>query len=175
MANGKSGSSKVIFIVLAVVLGILVLGVGGVGVMAALGIFGARKYISQAKTIEGRTEVTRLAMGITSCAATTAAEKGSVALPESAPPVPASLSDVSGKKYQSSPSEWSPPAYACAKFGITMPQYFQYEWVRTDATNGKAIARADLDGDGKAEVVFEMPVTCTTTCAMGTLTGPAGP
>lgn len=171
----KSSMSPIV-IVLIVIGGILVLGVVGVGVMAAIGIFGARKYISNAKSIEGKMEVTRLAAGIVSCSATQQAEKGSVSLPDSAPPVPGALSDVGGKKYMSSPAEWSAATYTCASFSMSGPQYFQYEWQKVSATEGNAFARADLDGDGKAEVVYELPVTCTTTgCTPGTLVGPPSP
>jgi hypothetical protein len=174
MAEKKSMSPVVI--ILIVVGAILVLAVVGVGVMSALGVYGARKYISNAKSIEGKMGVTRLAGGIVSCAAQEQAEKASLSLPDSAPPVPPTLSDVGGKKYMSSPAEWSAATYACAHFDMSTPQYFQYEWQKVSATEGKAFARADLDGDGKAEIVYEMPVTCTTTgCTPGTLIGPPGP
>jgi hypothetical protein len=174
MAEKKPMSPVVI--ILIVVGAILVLAVVGVGVMAALGVYGTRKYISNAKSIEGKMEVTRLAGSIVACSVKEQAEKGSVSLPDSAPPVPPTLSDVGGKKYMSSPAEWSAATYACGSFIIGTPQYFQYEWQRVSATEGKAFARADLDGDGKAEIVYEMPVTCTTTgCTPGTLVGPPGP
>jgi hypothetical protein len=174
MAEKKSMSPVVI--ILIIVGAILVLGVVGVGIMASLGVYGARKYISNAKGIEGKMEVTRLAAGIVACAAKEQAEKGSVSLPDAAPPVPPVLSDVAGKKYMSSPGDWTAATYTCASFSIGTPQYFQYEWQKASATEGKAIARADLDGDGKAEIVYEMPVTCTTTgCSPGVLVGPPGP
>lgn len=176
MAEKKSMSPVTIILIIVGVLVVLgVVGVVGVGVLAALGLSGTRSYIAQSKAIEGKSEVMRLAASIVACSAKEKAEKNTDELPDSAPAVPATLSEVSGKKYQSNASDWSAPAYSCGSFSMTMPQYFQYEWQRATPTSGKAIARADLDGDGKAELVFEVPVTCSPSCTAGTLATPAGP
>jgi hypothetical protein len=176
MAEKKSMSPVTIILIIVGVLVVLaVVGVVGMGVLAAVGLSGTRSYIAQSKAVEGKSEVMRLAASIVSCAAVEKAEKGTDTLPDSAPPVPATLGDVGGKKYMSSPSDWSAPAYSCGKFSMSMPQYFQYEWHRDTPTTGKAIARADLDADGKAEIVFEVPVTCSPSCTAGTLATPVGP
>ena len=46
-------------------------------------------------------------------------------------------------------------------FAMRDPQYFQYQWERTSDTTGVAHARADLDGDGRAECDYELHLTCT--------------
>ncbi len=150
------------WVIIAIVVGVLLfVVVAFVGVLAALGIFGARKYVQQAKTAEANAEVRLLAEGIVLCAA------GGSGLPDSAPPVPASLSDVQGKKYMSSPAEWSNSTYTCAHFSMSVPSYFQYEWQKLGSDSGKAIARGDLDGDGSAETVVEIEITCSPTCHAG--------
>jgi type IV pilus assembly protein PilA len=150
----KSSPLPIILVVVGVV---LVVVVAVVGILAALGIFGVRRYLDQAKSAEGRASVTELALGIVSCAETDPAH----ALPESSPSVPPNLSDVSGKKYMSSAADWSAPAFSCGKFRMSAPQYFQYSWVKESATSGRAEARADFDGNGRPDVVFDVPITCS--------------
>jgi len=147
---------SVLPIVLAVVGGVLLLGVAIVGILAVLGIAGFRSYLSKAKTAEGQSSVSLLARGVARCAES----RGGSALPDSAGPVPASLAAVSGRKYMSAPSDWSADAFECASFRMSLPQYFQYEWVKRSDAAGTATARADLDGDGTAEVVLEADVSC---------------
>jgi len=144
-----------------------------IGVLAALAIYGVRKYLSNAKTAEARMGVGRLAKD-----AQLAYEKESVAagvvkltktadiahrLCSSAAAVPAAPANIKNKKYQSQPADWTSPALAdlsaggwnCLKFTMSDPQYFQYEYTTTsDATKaaGKGdtftvAAHGDLDGD----------------------------
>lgn len=145
-----------------------------VGILAALGIAGFRSYLARAKGAEGKAEAYRLARGIVRCAESGGVNAASGAtLPPSAPPVPASLSEVSGRKYLSSPGDWSNPSYECAAFEMSVPQYFQYEWQLTSPTSGKAVARADLDGDGKIDQEYASVVTCSgTTCSAPMPVGP---
>jgi len=157
----KSGSSNVVIIVIVVAVVVVLMVLGGVGVLAAMGIFGTRKYLAAAKEAEGRNEVHMIARDAVACSERETAT-GTRELPPTAQPVPASLSQVSGKKYMSSPTDWSGPGWRELKFDISTPQYFQYQWERTSATSGVARATCDLDGDGKADVTFEVPVTCTT-------------
>jgi hypothetical protein len=67
---------------------------------------------------------------------------------------------VSGRKYQSTPSEWqvdsaADAGFACLRFEIDYPQYYMYSYVETgtpgSAGDGfRATANGDLDGDGVA-------------------------
>jgi type IV pilus assembly protein PilA len=141
-----------------------------IGILAALAIYGVRKYVANSKTAEAR-----LGVGAISKAAMTRYEgeamDGSL-LPlqgvvgsarriclSSGNPVPAAEADVSGQKYQSSEEDWDTgnqtTGWICLKHTMTGPQYFQYNYVGTmpgtTVANGdsyQAIARGDLDGDG---------------------------
>lgn len=141
------------------------------GVLAAVGLLGlvARKGIG-ARTAsetgetsqgsvstaeaEGRSGTTQLARGIASCVAD---QKD---LPPTAPPVPAALAMVSGKKYLSAGTDWDAPAYQCARFGMTAPQHYRYQWIRTNAKEGTVLGEADLDGDGKVDDTISVYLTC---------------
>ena len=174
MSDGQQGS-RTVLIVLAVVGVVLVVGVGIVGIFAALGIAGFRGYLVKAKGAEGKSEVARLARSVAMCAESGGASgpASTASLPPSAPAVPASLSDVSGRKYMSSPADWSAPAYTCGSFSVSMPQYFQYEWTLVTPTSGKAIARADLNGDGAVDQEFSVVVSCPgASCTVGPTSGP---
>jgi hypothetical protein len=160
----SKSNTAVIIIVVVAVLGLVVVAL--IGVMASLGIYGFRKYLSQAKEAEGRNGVSQLARGMVVCAEKRIAEGG--ALPKSSRPVPASLAAISGKKYMSATSDWTDDAYTCASFDMSYPQYFQYQWLLDPSgRTGVARAAADLDGDGTAEITFELPVACGAdgTCA----------
>lgn len=171
---GSSQGSKVVIIV-AVVAGALVVVVGIVGILAALAISGMRKYLANAKEAEGRAAVAAIARGVIACSnreTVVSGPGGALALPPSTPAVPATLDAITGRKYQSAPSEWSVPPWDCIGFQMSTPQYFQYQWVRTGDTEGTARAVADLDGDGAVDVTFALPVTCVRSpwaCSAGTV------
>jgi hypothetical protein len=150
-----SSSSKTIGTV-AIGIGVVVFLVLFVlSILGSLAFYGFRRYIARAKEAEGRVEVSRLAESIRACSVDL---KGG--LPETTKPVPPSLADVSGKKYVSRPEDWDDRAYKCGAFSISTPQYFQYQWQIVTPSSGRAIAQADIDGDGKAEIRFERLVTC---------------
>lgn len=150
----KSSSVPLWLIIGGVVLLVLV---AIVGVLAVLGVYGTRKYIANAKTAEARNT-----LGMIGRSAVAAYEDEGVTpndakiehrlCPSATAPVPASKAMVSGKKYQSSPSEWTTDAgknagFSCLKFEMNMPQYFQYEYEAT-ATSFVARAHGDLNGNG---------------------------
>jgi hypothetical protein len=145
----------VLLVVLAVPFGIAVLGVG-----SALAIYGVRRYVFRAKTAEARVGVQALARGIAEC------QKTMGSLPPTTSPVPASLAHVAGAKYQSAPVEWQQPAFDCAGFRVEDPQYFQYSWeLELDGKSGFAVARGDLDGDGKNSE-YRVLVDCADECVV---------
>jgi type IV pilus assembly protein PilA len=136
-----------------------------IGVLAALAIYGVRKYLANAKTAEARMSLGRIAKD-----ATVAYEKekvddgiiglGSVAeiahslCPDSSF-VPATLAEIANRKYQSSPVDWNDAGWACLKFTMNDPQYFRYQYDVTQAAATAAVgdqfvvtAQGDLDGDG---------------------------
>jgi tRNA-binding EMAP/Myf-like protein len=135
---------------------LIVVAVGGpfvLGVFSALAIYGVRKYMVSAKRAEATNVLGVWSKGMLACA-----EKDG--LPLSSPAVPASLSSVAARKYQSVASEWSDPAFVCAGFSMADPQFFQYQWQQESPAAGNLVALADFDGDGTAEQRLEVRITC---------------
>ena len=110
-----------------------------IGVLAALAIYGVRKYLTNAKTAEARTALGRIAKDAQSAwerenmsAATLdlgdSAANTRALCPDGAK-VPLDDTAVENKKYQSSPSDWNDGAgWSCLKFTMDGPQYFQYSF-----------------------------------------------
>jgi type IV pilus assembly protein PilA len=133
-----------------------------VGVLAALAVYGVRKYVLNAKTAEARNALGQLARdaitgytreridpALLSLGDTTGVVN---VMCENAVAVPASLSAISGHKYQSDPTEWKGLGWECLRFSMQDPQYYQYNYVTTgNRTDGgdtfTAIAVGNLDGD----------------------------
>jgi hypothetical protein len=134
-----------------------------VGMSSAMAIYGVRKYITNAKTAEGRQGVQRIAADVVAYTKTAKNEQGAALseLPPTSVPVPETLASVSGKKYMSSPREWSQGTWSLIRYTMQDPQYFQYQWQRNSPTTGVARALADLNGDGEADVRVELAVECT--------------
>lgn len=153
-APSKLGGGKMVLIVLAIV---AACGVPLLGVLAALSIYGVKKYVTNAKGAEATNYVQRLAAGVARCAnevdPATGQKRG---LPPSSAAVPATLASVRGMKYQSTPGEWN-GAFTCAGFRVADPQYFQYRWEQQSETRGLAVAVGDLDGDGSIDTTAERP------------------
>lgn len=124
------------------------------GIFSAVAIFGVRKYMQNAKRAEATFALGTWSKGLLACA-----EKDG--LPLSSPAVPAALSSVSGMKYQSVAAEWSDPAFSCAGFAMTTPQYFQYQWLQRSPSEGDMVALADLNGDGSPEERVEVHIACS--------------
>lgn len=136
-----------------------------IGVLAALAIYGVRKYLTNAKTAEARTALGRLGKDAQNAFEAEALSQNVVnmatsstivrSLCDDAAPVPATIGQVSNGKYQSSPAEWRGPGWRCLKFTMSDPQYFMYSY-NSSATTGlggetfTAVANGDLDGDGVA-------------------------
>jgi type IV pilus assembly protein PilA len=128
-----------------------------VGILAVLAISGTRKYIANAKQAEAKNSLGQIARDAVAAyeaedpmgdpLATNKLCKSAVHA------VPRSVSDVSGKKYMSTSSEWtSDPkgaGFTCLHFEMSMPQYYSYDYKAT-ATSFKGLAAGDLDGDGTA-------------------------
>lgn len=137
-----------------------------VGVLAALAIYGVRKYIANAKTAEARNSLGQLSKdasaaysreamaGLVLAPGTTAAASNALCA-SAAATVPATVASVSGRKYQSAPAEWNTGSqtagWQCLKFSMQEPQYYRYNYTATNplAANGTFVAAAmgDLDGD----------------------------
>jgi len=159
-APGKKGSACLIIALIC--LGCLVL-FGGIFVV--LGIYGARKYIANAKMAEARNSLAQIGRD-----AVTAYEGGN-ALPagrsgralcgSASRSVPVNIAAVTGKKYQSTENDWEVDAprragFACLRFSLSQPQYYVYSYKAHGSSAGgdgfEATAQGDLDADGKASL-----------------------
>ncbi len=140
-----------------------------VGVLAALAIYGVRKYIANAKTAEARNSLGQISKDAGSAYAREGMAGavlglGSVAdisnklCDQASASVPAAAASIKGQKYQSSPAEWAADSatlhkgFACLKFTMTDPQYYMYSYNSNglgDTTAWfNAVANGDLNGDG---------------------------
>ena len=141
-----------------------------VGILAALAIYGVRKYMANAKTAEAKNSLGQMAKDASSAfnrekmAAGVLAGGVSTGIANTlcgsaTATVPAALTSVAGKKYQSSQSEWDADSqyagWSCLKFSMAEPQYYKYGYAASGTTgaNGEtftATAQGDLDGDNVA-------------------------
>jgi type IV pilus assembly protein PilA len=140
---------------LIVVLVSLVLLIVLIGTLALLAVTGMRKYIGAAKAAEAVNGVGMIARD-----GKAAYDDTGELCASASRPVPATIADVKGKKYMSTPSDWDADkatnaGFSCLKFEMSYPQYYQYDYQFTGspsrATAGdsfRAIAHGDLNGDG---------------------------
>jgi len=140
-------STGLIILIVAIVVALPVL-----SILSILGIFGVRKYIANAKTAEATNTLGQIAKSVAREYEDTSRDGKHRVCPSASSPIPADKSNVSAKKYMSSRSEWDTDelankGFACLKFQMTSPQYFQYEYEAT-ATSFVARAHGDLNGDG---------------------------
>lgn len=139
-----------------------------VGVLAALAIYGVRKYLLNAKTAEARDALGRMSKDASAAFNREGMQATVLALGNntgvinhlcgsSTNTVPAAIASVKGKKYQSSPSEWNAGSatagWQCLMFSMEDPQYYMYNYTAsgTQGVAGEtytATAQGDLDGDG---------------------------
>jgi len=134
-----------------------------IGVLAALAIYGVRRYLASAKTSEAKNSVGAISRGAAAAferenAAAEVVAEGSVSTGTShslcasvAAVVPAG-GIPTGTKYQpnsAAGSDYETPTWNCLKFAMTQPQYYQYNYTSA-VSSMAAIAKGDLDGDGTA-------------------------
>ena len=140
-----------------------------VGILAALAIYGVRKYLANAKTAEARnslgqmskdasTAYSREGMAPTVLSLTVATGIVNHLCGKTTNTVPtAGSASIQGKKYQSSPAEWntgdSANGWTCLKFSMQDPQYYMYSYTSSGITGASGdtfstIAQGDLNGDG---------------------------
>ena len=157
-----------------------------IGVLAALAIYGVRRYLASSKTSEAKNTIGAISRGATAAfeRETTASEtvnegsqsaSGNHALCLTAQLVP-SGGVPAGKKYQPKTGDNqdfetgdTTTGWKCLKFGLTQPHYYQYMYTRDGSRATKnpaacksdcyeAWASGDLDGD---TVVSQFAVTGT--------------
>lgn len=140
-----------------------------VGVLAVLAVYGVRKYIANAKTAEaknslgqiGKDAVTafegeRMSHAVLAEGSQTDIIRQMCQTGSAGAGVPATLTNIDGKKYQSTRLDWSNETdvqnnagFPCLKFEMTAPQYYQYSYVAngTSAGDFSAQAKGNLNGD----------------------------
>jgi hypothetical protein len=121
------------------------------GVLIGLSVYGARRYMQDAKAAEAPNTLGSIALayGAKFKELPAAGKKPALKKLVSLPAVPATV--PRGVKYQSSPDDWK--AWSAIHFALTDPQYFQYEVVAAkDGKTAEITARGDLDGNGKASL-----------------------
>lgn len=146
-------------IILLVVVG---LGVVGIGVFAALGIYGTRRYLASAKTSEAKNTIGAIARGAHASYEREGADPSAPhKLCASAVTVPAAV--PAGTKYMPAAGADfdtgdADTGWTCLRFSMTMPIYYQYSYhqgagylapsLGAGATGFEAAARGDLNGNG---------------------------
>lgn len=154
-----------------------------VGLLAALAIYGVRKYMTNAKTTEARNALGQISKGAQTAFDSEIMDGGALTPGESvgssrrlcgsADPVPDALDKIKGLKYQSKESDWGGSAdtgWQCLRFSMRGPQYYQYDYELLDENAGfDAIAKGDLDGDGVTST-FTIEGRVTTNTEDGSVT-----
>jgi type IV pilus assembly protein PilA len=134
-----------------------------VGILAALAIYGVKKYMASAKSAEAKNSLGQLTKDASAAynrehmAAAILADNGVAGVSNrlcasAAAKVPAASTSIKGQKYQSAASEWDAgdkdTGWACLKFSMAEPQYYQYGYLAaSDGSSFTATANGDLDGD----------------------------
>ena len=135
-----------------------------IGVLAALAIYGVRKYLANAKTAEARTAIGRIAKDAASAwdrenMAGAVLDPGGTAvnsktLCPTAAAVPDDQALIANRKYQSTTAEWKGTGWSCLRFTMDGPQYFQYIYEANprnvpgaDGDTFVATAHGDLNGN----------------------------
>ena len=140
-----------------------------VGILAALAIFGVKKYVTNSKSAEARNTLGQISKDASAAwsrdnmpgavLADGASVTGANALCLSAIPVPTAV--PSGAKYQSSTAAGADynsgdafTGWTCLKFSMDGPQYYQYNYTSVVGASFAAVAIGDLDGDATAFSTF---------------------
>jgi len=151
-----------------------------IGVLAALAIYGVRRYLASAKTSEAKNTIGQISRGATAAfeRESTPPEnlgegkesvQASHSLCGTASKVPAKV--PAGKKYQPLTDDGKDfesgdnvNGWKCLKFGMTQPIYYQYHYYKDSSTAApnnpakctkdcyEAAAVGDLDGDGATSI-----------------------
>ena len=143
-----------------------------IGVLAALAIYGVRRYLLNSKTAEAKTSLGRIGKdagnkfereNVASAAilADGAASDTEHALCATAATTPPAAGIPQGEKVQSGAAEWGGDqntGWICLKFAITSPHYYRYAYTAATLTGDGAsfttTATGDLDGDGAQYSTF---------------------
>jgi Tfp pilus assembly protein PilE len=132
-------------------------------VLAGLGMYGMSRYIRRTKTVEATGSVAKIAAGAASYYNQSDESQPKGTDPKAAratrhfPPsskdsVPAELTSIRGKQYQSNAGDWAVTPWREMNFQISpSPQFYAYSFKSDGAGNAaraQGVAHGDLDGDG---------------------------
>lgn len=128
-----------------------------IGLLAALAIYGVRRYMTNSKTAEARQAIGAISKGARAAfdgevwSDTTVIGSGSSragaggTLCGEAAPVPADIPE--GEKYQSQDSDWDDDAgWSCLRFSMSGPQYFRYDYSLVGTDGFSIVADSKLGG-----------------------------
>jgi type IV pilus assembly protein PilA len=121
-----------------------------VPVLAALAIYGVRRYLQKAKTAEASLTVRAIAEKAKAAYERPQADGSHRLCGSATGSVPAVA--PRGRKYVSSPADWDADApsnqgFSCLGFRLSTPQYYRYSYSATP-TSFQVVGSGDLDGDG---------------------------
>lgn len=128
-----------------------------IGILAALAVYGVRRYLTSAKTAEAKEMLGRLGKDAAaayqrermsgSVLAAGATADAVHSLCDSAPMTPTAV--PKNAKVQTAPEDWkgADNPWTCLRFSISDPTYYAYEYIKQSETAFEARAYGDLDGD----------------------------
>ncbi len=129
-----------------------------IGILAALAIYGVKRYLTSAKTAEARETLGRIGKDATSAyqresmLGTILALGGSTSavhqLCGTATKVPGT--EPAGTKVQSDPDDWGGDqtnGWKCLRFSMNDPQYYSYMYTKASDASFSAVATGNLDND----------------------------
>jgi type IV pilus assembly protein PilA len=133
-----------------------------IGILAALAIYGVKRYLVNAKTAEAKQNLGRLVKDAISAYEKETMAGNTLGLGASVPAVHQLCPSVTaavptavpkGSKIQADPAEWGSNGWGCLKFSVASPVYYQYGYTAQNPlsnTNAsfQTTAVGDLDGDG---------------------------
>ena len=124
-----------------------------VGTLSAVGIYGVRRYLAQAKLAEAKSTVGAISRDLAAYMEREDARgKRPLRFPASAPATPAQV--PSGAKFRPDASTWSHPTWKALHFEMEMPMYYSYEIITSkDGRAATVRAHGDLNGDGKLSTI----------------------
>jgi len=150
-----------------------------IGVLAALAIYGVRRYLASSKTSEAKNTVGAISRGAQAAferetmqseelVEGNSSSKSSHQLCASTKEsVPASIGKVAGKKYLAGAAEYDAyttvAGWRCLKFSLSQPQYYMYKYTNPDGKSYDSRATGDLDGDNKTSTFSRTGQVNTTT------------
>jgi len=130
-----------------------------IGVLAALAIYGVRRYLLNSKTAEAKTTLGRIGKDASTAYQRERMPSEVLAAGDSSDATHAFCASAGGmvpsaipsaQKTQTAPSDWDgteTEGWRCLKFSMSDPQYYSYEYEANVSSNFTTRAYGNLDGD----------------------------